>query len=228
MSQKRKANTITCRKRKATALIDQKQAPWSNPIHQKPHERKQIVITPPWLLQLLNNRYGPLVDMCPDPRPVDFDSLDPKTVWGQQNYLNPPYNNIAPFIERAIQEWETRKKGSIFLVPARVHSSWYLNFIHGKYQVIPLQGELTFTGYHNAFPFPVIIIVIGPSHPHRYEYIQQPIGMARAQGGKRLKRLECEDTFPGAFVDMQEERDLRNHTHTGSTADPPSTEHHEE
>lgn len=62
------------------------------------------------------------------------------------NWLNPPYANIAPWVERAYVETADRSARTAVLVPAGVGANWWRDWVHGKAFVLFLNGRLSFDG----------------------------------------------------------------------------------
>lgn len=142
-------------------------------------ERRQEVETPDWILALIAEHWGPKwFDPCPYPRPKGYDSLDRKVKWGKLNYCNPPYNNIAPFVDRAIEE---TKQGhtTLMLIPARLNMRYMAEKVWGEYEIIPILGEVRFKTYTNTLPGTLILIVFSPGSPYKYpRYIKRPIDVS--------------------------------------------------
>ena len=61
-------------------------------------DREQIFLTPPEILE----RYAEWMDPCPHPRPQDFDGL--QIDWAERTFVNPPWGNIRPWVEKALVE----------------------------------------------------------------------------------------------------------------------------
>ncbi len=71
---------------------------------------------------------------------VDWVDYVPEGEWG---WLNPPFNNIAPWAKRCA---ELKQAGGqvAFLVPASVDANWYRDHVHGQALVLALNGRLAF------------------------------------------------------------------------------------
>ena len=74
--------------------------------------------TPNWLMVHFQNHYDP----CPANRNPSFDGL--KVKWKSPVYVNPPYSNPLPWVEKAIRE---RECGVDVVLLLRVDTStkWY-------------------------------------------------------------------------------------------------------
>lgn len=76
---------------------------------------KHYWLTPPELMQSLNNEFAFDFDACPYPKPDNFDGLTCE--WGNSTYVNPPFGSImhngkkkgmTAWVRKAIEE---QKKG---------------------------------------------------------------------------------------------------------------------
>lgn len=45
--------------------------------------------------------------------------------WAELNWLNPPYNDIARFFGRAVQQYEDHDRRTLMLVPSRTQTRWF-------------------------------------------------------------------------------------------------------
>mgnify|MGYP001464948791 CR=1 FL=1 len=81
---------------------------------------QQVYLTP----QDIKGRYTDWFDPCPHPRPV-WDGL--QVSWGEHAFCNPPWGNIRPWVEKALQERE-RENGCVvhmLLPPATSTATWH-------------------------------------------------------------------------------------------------------
>lgn len=53
---------------------------------------KHYWLTPPEIMQELQQEFNFNFDPCPYPKPDDFDGLDAE--WGTSNYVNPPFGTV--------------------------------------------------------------------------------------------------------------------------------------
>lgn len=75
---------------------------------------KHYWLTPPDLMEALQNEFAFDYDACPYPRPPDFDGL---TVdWGDSTYVNPPFAGPTAWVRKAIAESEKGKR-VVFVFP---------------------------------------------------------------------------------------------------------------
>ncbi len=64
-----------------------------------------------------------------------------KIEWGDKTYVNPPYSNPLPWVEKAIEE---NKKGHMIVMLLRVDTStkWFAKLIEAKAQILWINGRL--------------------------------------------------------------------------------------
>ena len=84
----------------------------------------------------------------------EMDSLAEHVCWygyGQWAWLNPPYANIAPWVQKAQRE---SKRGAhiVMLVPASVGAKWWKEWVESHAYVSFLCGRLTFVGCTTPYP----------------------------------------------------------------------------
>jgi len=123
-------------------------------------DRDQFAKTPPQLLEQLTKTYGTF-DFDPCPANPTFDGLEVE--WGQNNYVNPPFNDLRRWLTKAVTEY---KKGRqvIFLMPIRIHTHYFLDLVQplldgGEVQAFILRGGLVFQGYQTKTPFGLMYLV---------------------------------------------------------------------
>lgn len=76
----------------------------------------------------LRPRVG-LFDCDPCPSGASQDGLAPATRWGRCNFVNPPYNDVGPWLEKAVAEAEDSGATSLFLIPARTWTAWFHGWV---------------------------------------------------------------------------------------------------
>lgn len=83
-------------------------------------------------------------------------------------WLNPPFADIAPWVEKA---WRESQIGArlVMLVPAAVGANWWRDHVHGKAFALLLNGRLTFVGQKDCYPKDCALLVYGPDVAPGYD-----------------------------------------------------------
>ena len=161
----------------------------------KPRARSpnQAVGTPPELLNAVVERFGRIEwdlaankenAVCPmffgPGSPVEIeDALDESKLelasrtWPQKRlWLNPPFENIAPWAVRCAR-WvrESRTGLILFLVPASVGSNWWEESVRGRARVLALAPRIKFVG-HEPYPKDMVLCVYDPVWPKQPETVE--------------------------------------------------------
>ncbi|MCA1841478.1 MAG: phage N-6-adenine-methyltransferase [Actinobacteria bacterium] len=82
----------------------------------------------------------------------------PKVGWC---WLNPPYADIRPWVEKASYAAMEGTKIAM-LVPASVGSNWWDTFVHDIAYVSCLSPRLTFVGHKNPYPKDLALLLYAP------------------------------------------------------------------
>ncbi len=109
-------------------------------------------LTPDWILNVFDGWYDP----CPlNPNP-DINGLDIE--WKDRTYVNPPYSNPLPWVEKAIEEW---KKGKMIVMLLRVDTStkWFAKLIEAKAEILWFNKRLRFVNNKPA-NFPSMLVIL--------------------------------------------------------------------
>jgi phage N-6-adenine-methyltransferase len=63
--------------------------------------------------------------------------------WGGVCWMNPPYSNIAPWVEKA---WRESLNGStiVALLPAATDTNWFWDWVKGKAEIRFIKGRVQF------------------------------------------------------------------------------------
>jgi hypothetical protein len=137
--------------------------PKRNPYGYNKGASPTVVETPAPLLEAAAARWGAFAwdlaafeDNKKAPRCItpDEDSLSPNTPWPLDElcWLNPPYDDIAPWVRKC--DGYVRAYGERFeclqLIPARIGSNWYRDYCFGKCETIPLNIRPQFIGYDSG------------------------------------------------------------------------------
>lgn len=137
------------------------------------HKTEQIVGTDPHFIEAINRTHEISWDLaCTEENCVadtinikghnfvkgfylpKYDSLEQDwhdVLPGKWLWLNPPFNNIKPWAEKAFSESVLGAK-ILMLTPASVGSKWYAENVQGRASVRFLTGRLTFKGHKNPYP----------------------------------------------------------------------------
>jgi len=108
--------------------------------------------TPKWLYDKLNKEFDFNLDPCPI-KP-SFDGL--KIRWYGNVYVNPPYNNIPTWLEKAKRELPNCNT-IVFLLPVDTSTKWFHNYIVNKGRIRFIKGRLKFD--KKPAPFASMIII---------------------------------------------------------------------
>lgn len=111
--------------------------------------------TPTKLYEELNTEFSFDCDPCPS-NPT-FDGLS--IVWGERNFVNPPYGRqIVAWIKKGFEE---SKKGKlvVFLIPSRTDTIWWHDYIMKADEIRFIKGRLKFGDAKNSAPFPSCIAI---------------------------------------------------------------------
>jgi len=82
---------------------------------------------------------------------------DEYVVGDEWAWLNPEFNDIAPWAEKCA----TSRVKVAMLVPASVGSNWFRDFVHGHCVVCLLNGRLTFVGETQPYPKDCLLCLYG-------------------------------------------------------------------
>ena len=82
--------------------------------------------------------------------------------WGGSNFINPPYSEVARWVEKACSE-SRKGKVCVLLVAARTDTRWFHDFcIPFAREIRFIRGRVKFVsheGKHGHAPFPSMIVI---------------------------------------------------------------------
>ena len=107
-----------------------------------PKSKSDKWITPKELYNTLNQEFHFNFDPCP----IDWKEGDPdglKIEWGTSTFCNPPYSNVALWIEKAYNESKKGKK-VVMLINAITDTVAFHKYIYGKAELRFIKGRLSF------------------------------------------------------------------------------------
>lgn len=98
-----------------------------------------------------------------DPCPIDAKRDGLKIAWRKRNYVNPPYSQVRPWIEKAIAE-QRRGNFTAMLLPARTDTRWFHDLLWRKDRIAIefIRGRLKFGGNNYDAPFPNMFVYFIP------------------------------------------------------------------
>lgn len=144
---------------------------------QKPGKSEQSVATPNEFLQAVKNLLGIgdfSWDLAADEKnavcwhgkshfnEVDNSLIQPWHCIQGWLWLNPPYSDIQPWVDKAYVE-SCKGARIAMLVPASVGSNWWTNHVAGIAQVYFLKGRITFVGHKSPYPKDLALLLYRPN-----------------------------------------------------------------
>ena len=83
-------------------------------------------------------------------------------MWRGACWMNPPYGReIARWVEKAYQS-SLAGATVVALLPARVDTSWWFDYVLKAHEIRFLKGRLKFGSAENTAPFPSAIVIFRP------------------------------------------------------------------
>ena len=99
-------------------------------------------------------------DLDPCPHNPTFDGLN--ILWGQSNFVNPPYGReIGKWLKKGYEEYLLGKT-VVFLIPSRTDTRWWHDYCMKADEIRFIKGRLKFGNATNSAPFPSAIIIFKP------------------------------------------------------------------
>lgn len=114
--------------------------------------------TPKALYAELDREFGFDFDPCPPNHTVDGLAIE----WGRQNFVNPPFKDIAKWVRKGFEEWE-KGKGVVFLIPSRTDTRWWHDYCMKASEIRFIKGRLKYDEWKAPAPFPSCLVVFAPS-----------------------------------------------------------------
>ncbi len=125
------------------------------------HKKNDIVGTP----QCIKDDIYRIFDIDFDPCPLDpeFDGLDPAVKWGESNFVNPPFSDIAAWLQRG----HASGKQCVFLVPSRTSTQYWLAHVWPEVRAMYFFADrIQFEGYGTAFSTAMVLLLFRPRNDH--------------------------------------------------------------
>lgn len=118
--------------------------------------------TPQDFFDKLNEEFNFQTDVCALPENAkckrfytpEQDGLAQE--WIGSCWCNPPYGRqVGKWVRKASES----KATTVMLIPARVDTAWFHDYIYGKAEVRFVRGRLRFSGAKENAPFPCMVVV---------------------------------------------------------------------
>jgi phage N-6-adenine-methyltransferase len=112
--------------------------------------------TPKDVYDALQNEFHFDFDPCPlNPTPtVDGLAIE----WGNSNFVNPPYSDLARWLEKSFIEWK-KGKTVVLLIPSRTDTKAWHEFCLRASEIRFVRGRLKFGNAKFGAPFPSAIVI---------------------------------------------------------------------
>lgn len=92
--------------------------------------------------------------------------------WFGAVWMNPPYSEIADWMEKASTEVRREQVDSVIaLVPARTSTQWFHNYAAEASAIAFVEGRLQFGDADNSAPFPSAVVVFGDVEDDVYSFL---------------------------------------------------------
>ena len=89
---------------------------------------------------------------------AEIDGLKQK--WGGYRvFCNPPYSNIAAWVEKAFRETRNDNTLVVLLIPSRTDTKYFHDYIYQRAEIRFVKGRLRFGDSKNSAPFPSMIVI---------------------------------------------------------------------
>lgn len=92
--------------------------------------------------------------------------------WCSTTWINPPYENITPWAQKALNEMLKNNNTTVMLVPSnRSDQQWWIDLMPWT-QILWIRGRVTFKGALNSPPFACCVLIISNKKYHLPKYIE--------------------------------------------------------
>jgi site-specific DNA-methyltransferase (adenine-specific) len=136
--------------------------------------------TPQDFYDRLNIQFGFTLDPCATKDnhkcdkyfTIEDDGL--KQSWeGGTVFVNPPYSNIAAWLEKAWKETRNSKKQTcvVCLIPSRTDTKYWHQYVMESDIIYFVKGRLKFGGCKNSAPFPSSVVVFLSQPVENYLFV---------------------------------------------------------
>ena len=128
-------------------------------------QRDQAAATPPMLsMAAARLCFGAHTkkwfDPCPSVRPKGWDGLLGK--WRKFNFVNPPWNQGAEWVNKAVLQAQEHGARSVLLLAARTHTQWFARVVFPlAAHIVFVTNRVMFTGYARPCPTACALYMFG-------------------------------------------------------------------
>lgn len=124
--------------------------------------------TPAETYRALDNEFRFRDDACP----LGGDRNGLMREWESPCYVNPPYSEIGPWMEKGWIE-HLAGKTVVFLVPSRTDTRWWHTFAMKATEIRFIKGRLKFGNAKTGAPFPSCVVIFKGQSQARLEQVKQ-------------------------------------------------------
>lgn len=78
---------------------------------------------------------------------------------GNRVFCNPPYSNIATWVEKCYREGHKDNTLVVMLIPARTDTKYFHDYILHRAEIRFVRGRLKFGDGKNSAPFPSMLVI---------------------------------------------------------------------
>lgn len=129
----------------------------------KGDQTKNAVVTPEHIFRDVLAFYPWFYDPCPYAPNDEFEVDGLAVDWKKYNYVNPPYSDVKPWVEKACVEMQQRQAHSLLFIPAATKTQYWKDYVFPQAHAIHyLHGPLRFPGYVRNAPDPMALVEYRP------------------------------------------------------------------
>ena len=130
----------------------------ANGIRQTRSHADQFAQTPDYIYDALDDEFH--FDFDPCPVKPKFDGLE--VDWGKRNFVNPPYDDLASWLNKGVEEMK-KNSVSVFLIPFRPNTQYFSKYVlRQACEIRFFRDKITFKGYERPCCFGVCVVIFRP------------------------------------------------------------------